>query len=173
MQLGRDRMLSVGLIAAVGLFGAVEAFAATPSSKEDPWVERGRYVVMIGGCNDCHTPGFALAGGNVPESQWLTGDALGWHGEWGTTYPPNLRLKVGAMDLATWTSYAKGLKTRPPMPYWAVNAMSDDDLEALWTYVHALGPAGEPAPAALPPGVAPNGPAVTFPAPPPQAVAEK
>ena len=109
----------------------------------------------------------------MPEAQWLTGDALGWHGEWGTTYPPNLRLKLNAMDLATWTSYAKGLRTRPPMPYWAINAMSDADLEALWAYVHSLGPAGEPAPQALPPGVVPKGPAVTFPAPPPQAVAGK
>lgn len=77
------------------------------------------------------------------------------------------------MDLATWKAFAKNLKTRPPMPYWAINAMTDNDLEALWTYVHSLGPAGEPAPAALPPGVAPKGPAVMFPAPPPQSVAEK
>ena len=168
--------MSKTLLTVLLLAGAFAAFAAhkpaTGTSSADA-VARGRYLVMIGGCNDCHTPGFALAGGHVPEAQWLTGDALGWHGEWGTTYPPNLRLKLNAMDLATWTSYAKGLRTRPPMPYWAINAMSDADLEALWAYVHSLGPAGEPAPQALPPGVVPKGPAVTFPAPPPQAVAGK
>jgi len=168
--------MSKTLLTVLLLAGAFAAFAAdkpaTGTSSADV-VARGRYLVMIGGCNDCHTPGFALAGGHVPEAQWLTGDALGWHGEWGTTYPPNLRLKLNAMDLATWTSYAKGLRTRPPMPYWAINAMSDADLEALWAYVHSLGPAGEPAPQALPPGVVPKGPAVTFPAPPPQAVAGK
>jgi hypothetical protein len=51
--------------------------------------------------------------------------------------------------------------------------MSERDLEALWTYVHSLGPAGEPAPAALPPGVDAKGPVVSFPAPPSNAVAEK
>lgn len=166
----------VSALMLVGAFGALAAFAAdkpAPARSGADLVARGRYLVMLGGCNDCHTPGFALAAGNVPETQWLTGDALGWQGEWGTTYPPNLRLRLNAMDLPTWKAYGKNLKTRPPMPYWAINAMTDDDLEALWTYVHSLGPAGEPAPTALPPGVAPKGPAVMFPAPPPQSVAEK
>jgi len=159
-----------------GAFGALAAFAAGQSAAgkaQADLVARGRYLVMLGGCNDCHTPGFALAASHVPEADWLTGDALGWQGEWGTTYPPNLRLRLNAMDLPTWKAFAKNLRTRPPMPYWAINAMTDDDLEALWTYVHSLGPAGAPAPAALPPGIAPKGPAVTFPAPPPQAVAAK
>ena len=161
------------LASALLLGSALVAGAAVAVDKRDPeLVARGRYLVMLGGCNDCHTPGFALTEGKVPESTWLTGDSLGWQGAWGTTYPPNLRLRIGSMDLATWKSFAHNLKTRPPMPYWAVNAMTDADLEALWTYVHALGPAGEPAPQALPPGVAAKGPVVTFPAP-PQAVAEK
>ena len=166
----------VTALALAGAFGALAAFAAGKSAAartDADLVARGRYLVMLGGCNDCHTPGFALKAGKVPEAEWLTGDALGWQGDWGTTYPPNLRLRLNAMDLAAWKAFAKNLTTRPPMPYWAVNAMTDEDLEALWTYVHSLGPAGEPAPAALPPGVAPKGPAVTFPAPPPQAVAEK
>lgn len=55
-------------------------------------IERGRYLAKIGGCNDCHTPGYGLSGGQVPEAQWLVGDQLGWNGPWGTTYPSNLRL---------------------------------------------------------------------------------
>ena len=154
---------------------AVAASAAEPprAAHDAAKIERGRYLTMIGGCNDCHTPNFALAGGKIPQSQWLTGDSLGWQGAWGTTYPPNLRLRIGTMDLATWKTFARNLTTRPPMPYWAVNSMSDADLEALWTFVHSLGPAGEAAPAALPPGVDAKGPVVTFPAPPPPEVAAK
>ena len=29
---------------------------AQEKKKADPQVERGRYLVQIGGCNDCHTP---------------------------------------------------------------------------------------------------------------------
>lgn len=130
-------------------------------------VEHGRYVVMIGGCNDCHTAGFAQAGGKLPESAWLLGDSLGWSGPWGTTYAPNLRLRIAGMDADAFKAYARGLVTRPPMPYWAVNAMSDRDLEAMHAFITTLGPAGELAPAALPPGVVARGPVVQFPAPPP------
>ena len=167
-------LLTIVLLACAAGLGIADAAdtAAAPKTGAD-LIARGRYLVMLGGCNDCHTPGFALTEGKVPESAWLTGDALGWQGAWGTTYPPNLRLRLNAMDLATFKSYAKSLRTRPPMPYWAVNAMSESDLEALWTYVHSLGPAGEPAPAALPPGVAAKGPVVSFPSPPPDAVAKK
>ena len=131
-------------------------------------VARGRYLATVAGCNDCHTPRFAPSAGKVPEAQWLTGDALGFSGPWGTTYAPNLRLRLASMDLATFKAYARTLTTRPPMPYWALNAMSDADLEALHAFVHSLGPAGQPAPAALPPGVAAPGPVVQWPAPPTQ-----
>ena len=36
---------------------------------------RGRYLIQVGGCNDCHTPAYPEKGGKVPEAQWLTGDA--------------------------------------------------------------------------------------------------
>ena len=151
--------------------GACCASARAEDSVSADAVQRGRYIAMIVGCNDCHTRGYAPSGGKVPESQWLTGDALGFSGPWGTTYAPNLRLKLASMDLATFKAYAHALQTRPPMPYWALNAMSDADLEALHAFVRSLGPAGQAAPAALPPGVAATGPVVQWPAPPPQVAA--
>ncbi len=59
-------------------------------------IEAGRYLTIITGCNDCHTDGYLMAEGKVPEEDWLTGSSLGWRGPWGTTYPPNLRLTVQA-----------------------------------------------------------------------------
>ena len=55
-------------------------------------IRHGRYLIQTTGCNDCHTPGYMQKDGQVPESEWLTGDAMGWQGPWGTTYPANLRL---------------------------------------------------------------------------------
>jgi mono/diheme cytochrome c family protein len=159
--------LLIGASLLLATAGAAAAGAAAAS--HDELVKQGRYVVMIGGCNDCHTAGFAPSAGKVPESQWLLGDTLGFSGAWGTTYPPNLRLRLASMDLPTFKAYARTLTTRPPMPYWAVNAMSERDIEALYAYVKSLGPAGEAAPAALPPGQNASGPVVQFPGPPPQA----
>jgi len=53
----------------------------------DDLVKVGRYLVVISGCNDCHTDGYLMTEGKVPEENWLTGSPVGWHGPWGTTYP--------------------------------------------------------------------------------------
>jgi mono/diheme cytochrome c family protein len=120
-------------------------------------------VVTIGGCNDCHTPNYAPSGGKVPEKEWLTGDALGWRGPWGTTYPGNLRLYMQDLSEDQWVKKAKGLMTRPPMPWFNVRAMSARDLRAMYRYIRHLGPAGKPAPAYVPPDRTPPPPFVQFP----------
>lgn len=126
-------------------------------------VDRGRYLAQTAGCNDCHTPGYAAAEGRVPEALWLTGDALGWSGPWGTTYATNLRLYMRDLDEASWLRTARSFRPRPPMPWFNVHAMSEHDLRALYRYIRHLGPAGAPVPAYLPPGRTPAGPVVRFP----------
>lgn len=137
--------------------------ASLPAMGQDADVQRGRYVVSIAGCNDCHTPGFAPKNGAVPESEWLTGDALGWRGPWGTTYATNLRLAFQEMTEDQWVAKAKKLTTRPPMPWFNVQRMSETDLRAVYRFVRHLGPAGKPAPAYVPPERKPQGPYVQFP----------
>jgi mono/diheme cytochrome c family protein len=141
--------------------------ARTAGAKLDQQqVQRGRYLVKIAGCNDCHTAGYALSGGKVPEAQWLTGDRLGWRGPWGTTYAINLRLYMKDMSETNWVQVAKKLQSRPPMPWFALHDMTEQDLRAIYQYITALGPAGEAAPAYVPPNAEPKGPYVQFPAPP-------
>jgi len=66
---GSRGALRRGLVAALGLaalaggtwyFGRPGAVSAEPSAKAEQQtvsrIERGRYLVTIGGCNDCHTP---------------------------------------------------------------------------------------------------------------------
>ena len=148
------------------VLAALAAFPALAQERSDPQVNRGRYLIKIGGCNDCHTAGYGPSGGKVPEEQWLTGDVLGFQGPWGTTYPTNLRLYFQAMTQAEWLKKGRTLKTRPPMPWFNVQAMSTSDLRAMYRYVKSLGPAGKPAPDYLPPDKAPTGPVVRFPPPP-------
>lgn len=138
-----------------------------PLAADSDLVERGRYLVTISGCNDCHTPGYAPSEGQVDEALWLTGDSFGWRGPWGTTYPANLRLLMQNLSEDQWLSLARNLKTRPPMPWFNLNKMKDDDLRAIYRYIRQLGPGGQPAPAYLPPGQEPKPPFADFPAPPP------
>ena len=144
--------------------GAAHAQQAT-ASKISEEAARGRYLVQIAGCNDCHTRGYAASGGKVDESLWLTGDDLGWRGPWGTTYPSNLRLIVKGMSTAQFVKLARS-ELRPPMPWFNLRDMRDKDVKAIYAYLKHLGPAGQPAPAYLPPDKKPKGPFVQFPAPP-------
>jgi mono/diheme cytochrome c family protein len=156
-------ILSAAVCAAT--MGAGIAFAGGAGT-QDQLLKRGRYLAIIAGCNDCHTAGFILSEGKMPEKEWLKGDRLGWNGPWGTTYAPNLRLFMATMTEKQWISYAKTVKLRPPMPWYGLNIMTDQDLRAIYTLARHLGPAGEPAPAYLPPGKTPKGPYATFPQPP-------
>ena len=148
----------------VGAAFAATALAATAQAADGVSVARGRYIAKIAGCNDCHTAGYMVSGGKVPEKDWLMGDALGWHGDWGTTYAPNLRIYMQNLTETQWVTAAKNMKTRPPMPWFALHAMSEADLRSFYRLVKSLGPVGNPAPAYLPPGQTPKGPYASFPA---------
>jgi mono/diheme cytochrome c family protein len=132
-------------------------------------LERGKYLVKIAGCNDCHTAGYLPGLGKVDEKQWLMGDTMGWRGPWGTTYAPNLRLYFDKITEDQWVKIARVLETRPPMPWFTVREMTEQDLRAIHAYVKSLGPAGGPAPAYVPPDKEPKPPFAQFPSPPPPA----
>ena len=142
--------------------------AATAAKPGESTVASGRYLVKLAGCNDCHTPGYGPSGGKVPEQDWLVGDKVGWRGPWGTTYPANLRLLVSQMSEKQWLTMARHKEMRPPMPWFTLRAMKTDDLRSVYRFIRALGPKGEPAPAYLPADQQPQGPVITFPAPPRQ-----
>jgi mono/diheme cytochrome c family protein len=140
---------------------AIDASPAAPS--DAVLIERGRYIAKVAGCNDCHTSGYAVKAGNVDESLWLMGEPLGWQGPWGTTYAANLRLYMARLTEEQWLEAARNLQARPPMPWFNVQAMTDDDLRAFYRFVRSLGPSGEMAPAYVPPGEEPKTPVVVFP----------
>jgi len=149
---------------------AVPAIAAedkdTGSTSTESSVERearGRYLVKIAGCNDCHTAGYAETAGEIPEKDWLTGDRLGWRGPWGTTYPSNLRLYMQQLTEEQWILTARSVRFRPPMPWFTLRDMTDQDLRAIYRFIRWLGPAGEEAPDYLPPDQIPPEPYITVP----------
>lgn len=135
-------------------FGFAALLAAPVSATDAPnknMVERGRYIVATSGCNDCHTPGYMQKDGKVPESEWLTGEGMGWQGPWGTTYAANLRHSLSPLTEQQWLARARG-EFRPPMPGFNLRAMTDADLKAIYHYVKSLPLKGDPVPAYVPPG---------------------
>ena len=105
-------------------------------------VSHGEYIIRITGCNDCHTPGYAQKGGNMPISQWLTGNSIGYKGDWGVSYPANLRLLIQNLTEDQWVIFSKHLEARPPMPWFTIQMISESDLRATYQFIRSLGPAG-------------------------------
>ncbi len=127
----------------------------------DARIARGQYLVRVGGCHDCHTEGYAEAGGDAPAARWLTGSAVGFQGPWGVSYPTNLRLSLQHMTEAQWLVYARAPRL-PPMPWYSLRDMSDEDLRAVYAFIRAMGPTGKPSPAPVAPEAVVTTPFIRF-----------
>ncbi|GMU65475.1 MAG: hypothetical protein AMXMBFR36_17490 [Acidobacteriota bacterium] len=119
-MISRTLMASLLLTLSAGaLAGAVESgepTAASPAAATaDARAERGRFLVTIGGCHDCHTPVKMGANGpepdltrmlsghpqelvlppapELPPGPWVAtvaGTMTAWSGPWGTSFTANL-----------------------------------------------------------------------------------
>ena len=148
----------IATIFAIGISTSIPANSSESS--------KGKYLIEIGGCNDCHTSGYAPSGGTTPEAEWLLGDGLGFRGAWRTTYSVNIREYIGEISESEWVTKAKALKTRPPMPWWVLNAMTESDLRAIYKYVNGLGVIEKDVPSYVPPEEEPKTPYIQWPLPP-------
>lgn len=148
------------------LAGCMQPASDARSTPTATSLERGRYLVQITGCNDCHTHDYDTNAGKVDEKLWLTGNSLGWQGPWGTTYPPNLRTHMQLLTEDQWLVEARAREMLPPMPWYYFRVMSEEDLRSIYRFIRSLGPGGEPAPANLPPGTEPPLPVIKLVAPP-------
>jgi mono/diheme cytochrome c family protein len=162
------RLWTKGVAATLGVTLAliaghhIKRTVAASEKVENPEVAHGRYLARIGGCHDCHTPGYATKSGDVPEESLLVGDAVGFNGPWGTTYPVNLRRYMGSITEDGWVQIARNMKARPPMPWFNLRAMSDGDLRALYRYIRSLPANDNAAPDYVPPDGKPRTPYIVF-----------
>lgn len=163
---------TTALLLAIAFLGGCAAEAPAPPAEmmvaSEPHimassaVEAGRYLAIVGGCNDCHTAGYLQTNGQVPEQDWLAGSIVGWRGPWGTTYASNLRLRASEVDEDEWVEIIHSRTDLPPMPWMNVNQMSAADARAFYQYLVSLGPTGEHMPAAVPPGQEPVTPFISL-----------
>jgi mono/diheme cytochrome c family protein len=129
---------------------------------QDVSIEKGARIAKIGGCHDCHTPGYNEAAGVVDPSASLIGIPIGYQGPWGTTYPVNLRLTAAQFSEDDFVTHLQTFETLPPMPWFNVHAMDEAELRSLHRYIVSLGEPGQPVPARVPPGEEPTTPYIVF-----------
>ena len=166
--------VSAGLVVA-----AMSALSGTAAAQQpaNSAVERGRYLVRITGCHDCHspkvqgmTPNLDLALSGRPASTQLPSetktevhaspDLTSWTGRWGYSVASNLTpdpaTGIGtryneASFIATMRTGKKpnGTPIMPPMPSDVYQNMTDDDLKAIFAYLRTVKPIRNPVLAGL------------------------
>jgi mono/diheme cytochrome c family protein len=140
----------------------VTALPGVAAAQDAVSVERGLHISIIGGCHDCHTEGYNEANGQIDPAKALKGVPLGWRGPWGTTYAKNLRLVAANISEDEFVGFMKGLQTLPPMPWYNVRAMEENDIRSLFQYIKSLGEPGEAMPDVVPPDAEPTTPYITI-----------
>jgi mono/diheme cytochrome c family protein len=157
------RMIGFAVSMAALLAGGAAAQA------EDP-VARGKYLVTIMGCGDCHTPGYFL--GKPDMAHPLSGSDVGFEMPGaGIHWPPNLTPDPET-GLGKWsdeeiiTAFKTGMRPNggrliPIMPYGDFAALTDDDAQAVVAYLRSLTPVRHAVPAPVKPGETPPGPYMT------------
>jgi len=127
---------------------------------EEPSIDRGLRVSIVAGCHDCHTEDYRQTEGKLDPSKTLKGSGIGWRGPWGTTYPTNLRLTADRLNEDGFVLYLSTVRSLPPMPWYRVRSLDENDLRSLYRYIKSLGPPGKQAPTAVGPDVEPITPFV-------------
>ena len=134
---------------------AIAAALASPAAAADKAVERGKYLVELGGCVHCHTPGYFL--GKPDMGSRLGGSDVGFYvPNLGTFYGPNLTPdketglgRWSTAEIVTAITTGKrpdGRELAPIMPWRSFAELSKSDARAVALYLKSLPPVSNRAP---------------------------
>ena len=166
-------VLGLASLVTIGQLTPARAERATPSSAT---MARGKYLVTIMGCNDCHTPWKTTTRGPEPDmtrmlsghpqdfavsgpparsdGPWVwaaTGTNTAFAGPWGISFTANLTpdpdTGLGTWSVQTFISALRsgrhegqGRPILPPMPYPMIRQATDEDLQAIFSYLQSIPP---------------------------------
>ncbi|WP_269931774.1 cytochrome c [Aminobacter sp. HY435] len=135
--------------------------AASAAEAQDKDVARGEYLVTIGGCNDCHTPGYFF--GKPDDAKFLGGSDVGFE-------IPGLGVFVGRnitpdkeTGIGDWTreqivaaiqtgQRPDGRELAPIMPWHAFAQLTPEDAGAIAAFLQSVKPVSHKVPDPVKPG---------------------
>ena len=155
------------LLATAGVAAITLALRTLPARADSSQIERGKYLVGIAGCNDCHTPGYFF--GKPDMARFLAGSDVGFE-------IPGLGVFVGRnltpdkeTGIGTWTSdqivtalqtgkRPDGRELAPIMPYHAFATLTKEDVTSIAAFLQSLPAVSNK----IPDPVGPGGTVTTF-----------
>lgn len=130
--------------------------APVPAPDLSTAVKRGEYLSTVAGCTDCHTP-MDDHGQRISQLSWAGGFVL--DGPWGRVTSANLTTDASGIPYydeklflgAFHTGRVAARELSPIMPFSFYGGMTDQDLSAIYAYVHQLSAVKHHVDNALPP----------------------
>ena len=144
---------------------ALAAASSTSAVAADPAVERGKYLVTIASCHDCHTPGYFL--GKPDMTRYLGGSDVGFElPGLGVFHGPNLTPDKET-GLGNWTdaqvlaalqtgTRPDGRMLAPIMPWHAFAALTRQDADAIVAFLRSVPPVSHKVPGPFGPAEMPT-----------------
>jgi mono/diheme cytochrome c family protein len=144
------KRIVLAVAAAVATSLPLSAGAADPEA-----IARGKYLVNIAGCNDCHTPGYFL--GKPDTARFLAGSEVGLEiPGLGVFHGPNLT-PDNATGLGNWTDAQivaalqkgerpDGRMLAPIMPWQVFANLTKQDVDAIVALLRSLPPVANKVP---------------------------
>ncbi|AWC24571.1 G3-ADH subunit II [Aminobacter sp. MSH1] len=146
----------------IGLALWAATFAMSSAAiADEAQVARGEYLVTMGGCTDCHTPGYLL--GKPDDSKFLGGSDVGFE-------IPGLGVFVGRnitpdkeTGIGNWTTEQivtalqtgqrpDGRELAPIMPWRALAQLTPEDVGAIAAFLQSVKPVSNAVPGPFKPG---------------------
>jgi mono/diheme cytochrome c family protein len=148
-------------VSAALLVAAVVALPSFGARADEAQVERGRYLVNLGGCNDCHTPGYFF--GQPDMARFLGGsDAAfempGLGAFVGRNITPDKETGIGDWtEEQIVTALQTGVRPdgrilAPIMPWPALANLTDEDVRAIAAFLKSIPPVSNAVPGPFGPG---------------------
>lgn len=121
--------------------------SVTSASAQQSQVERGKYLVTLGSCTDCHTPGYFF--GKPDLARYLGGSEVGFEiPGLGVFHGPNLT-PDSEIGLGNWTiaqivtaiqtgKRPDGRELAPIMPWRAFANLTKDDVTAIAVFLKSI-----------------------------------
>ncbi len=126
---------------------ALAVLTAAPALAQSNAVARGKYLVTLGGCTDCHTPGHFL--GKPDMARYLGGSEVGFEIPglgtfYGSNITPDRETGIGAWtDAQIVAAIQQGIRPdgrmlAPIMPWHALAALTKADVDAMVAFLRSI-----------------------------------
>lgn len=141
--------VSTRIVLAAAAAAVLAAATLLPRAHADSQIDRGKYLVTLAGCNDCHTPGYFF--GKPDMARYLGGSEVAFEIPGLGAFPGRNITPDKETGIGSWTNEQivaalqlgkrpDGRTLAPIMPYHAFSYLTKEDAFAIAAFLQSIPP---------------------------------